>query len=88
MAKLAELIPIWLFPFFHFSMTTFLQLGVSLLKGIPLVSLLMTNFTDIAKPKVFFFALFESHKKRLAILGPLTNLKILLNRDIVIGHLP
>ena len=50
----------------------------------------MTNFTYIAEPEVFFFcfALFDSHKKRLAILGPLTNLKILLNRDIVIGHLP
>ena len=90
MAKLAELIPIWLFPFFSFSYDDVFAIGCIPFnrKGIPLVYLLITNFTYIAKPEVFFFALFDSHKKRLAILVPLTNLKTFLNTDIVIGHLP
>ena len=35
---LAQLIPIWLFPFFHCSMTTFLQLGVCSLFDIAVFS--------------------------------------------------
>ena len=91
MAKLAESIPIWLFPFFSFFYDNVFAIGCipSNRKGIPLAYLLMINFKYIAKPEVFFFfCTFDSHEKRLAILGPLTNLKTFLNRDIVIGHLP
>ena len=90
MAKLAESIPIWLFPFFSIFYDNVFAIGSipSNRKGIPLVYLLMINFTYIDKTEVFFFCTFDSHEKRLPILGPLTNLKTFLNRDIVIGHLP
>ena len=73
-------------------MTTFLQSVVYLLaEKVPLwyIPSNEKKIAYITKPKVFFFfALFDSHKNRLPILGPLTNLKTFFDRDIVTGHLP